>query len=94
MSNNQHDEYGFKKYQFSLVNTFSQSWFKPLMKALFIFVVLIKMMSMCLAGYLAWNCFYEDMHLPRVFKTSLASTFSFTYLFFYFIKAIVFKQRC
>ena len=94
MSTNERDVYGFRKFSFSLSDPFSQNWFKPLMIALFIFAVIIKMATMCLAGYLSWNCFYEDMHLPRVFKTSIATTFSFSYLTFYFIKAIIFKERC
>lgn len=44
-----------------------------------------------LSGYIAWNSFTADPKLLKISKTSIAILFSPIYLFYIFLKYIIFK---
>jgi len=87
MSTDDIDEYGLDNYS----NT---SNFRSIIIVIIVLYAIFKVFSMILAGYLSWNCGYDNLNPIRIFKTSFSIIFSEFYLFYFFINSIILGQRC
>ena len=47
-----------------------------------------------LSGYIAWNCYANNLKNIRIFKTILAMMFSYLYLPYFFLLRVVLQQPC
>ena len=57
-------------------------------------ILVLKLLSMIFAGYIAWNCFVSDMKIIRIFKTKLCVVFSEFYIFYFFITSVLLDMPC
>ena len=91
------DEYGFPvKYKYNRTVDYPVKESSLNYKKIFLYIVLIIVIigaisSMSLSGYIAWNSFLNDPIWLKLYKTSLAVIFSPLFLFYVFIKSVIFR---
>ena len=91
------DEYGFPvKYNYNRtldypVKKSSLNYKKFLLYTLLIIFIIGSTGSMSLSGYIAWNSFLNDPIWLKLYKTGLAVIFSPFFLFYIFIKSVIFR---
>ena len=56
--------------------------------------VIFKFLTMIFAGYLSWECGYQNMRPIQIFKTIVACIFSEFYLIYFFINTVMFGNQC
>lgn len=64
---------------------------KILMKIGIIFGIIISILLMILSGYIAYNSFTNDPEVMKISKTIVAGLFYPFYLFYIFIKNVIFQ---
>ena len=57
-------------------------------------ILILKLLSMIFAWYIAWNCFVTDLKMIRIFKTILCMSFSEFYIFYFFVTSVLLDMPC
>ena len=92
----QPDYFGFtreynRKKDYPEKKTEQGSTKKILIKILIVILIIISILLMILSGYIAWNSFTNDPVYLKISKTSVAVLFYPIYLFYIFIKNVIFQ---
>ena len=61
---------------------------------MFIFGGIALVVAALLSGFIAWNCYANDLHLIRLCKTLAAFVFGIPYLCYFFILRVVLQVPC
>ena len=62
--------------------------------AIHIFGFIAVVVAAFLSGFIAWNCFANDLHLIRLLKTCLAFTFGIPYLGYFILLRVILQVPC
>lgn len=101
--NNKYDEYGFRIQPTKTVvkpttSTTEQEKNAKNRKIIFIIIaIIVGIAIICgsiLSGFIAWNCYGDNLKYVRIVKTVLAVCFSYLYLPYFFILRVILKQPC
>ncbi len=99
MSSSQYDEYGFRitpKKETSTItenpNTTDRK--KTIYTAIAICILIGLIVGCFLAGFVAWNCYANNLKNVRIVKTILAVLFFYLYLPYFFLLRVVLQQPC
>jgi ABC-type multidrug transport system permease subunit len=98
-----YDEYGFRIYPTVLDNDENKKKHKDKYKenlktnvfwSFAISSIIIYIILMILAAYIAWNCYSGSLRNIRILKTLLACIFNIPYLCYFFFMRIILKVPC
>ena len=101
MSNKKYDKYGFRKKPKVKAKNESKNKYDNLKQTFtiigligfFIFGV-VTILMMFVSGFIAWNCYANDLHQIRLIKTFLAIIFCYLYIPYFIFLRIVLKSPC
>ena len=63
-------------------------------KAMYIFGFIAVVVAAFLSGFIAWNCYANDLHLIRLLKTCVAFTFGIPYLGYFILLRVILQVPC
>ena len=87
------DDYGFdkKEYDKSNIKSNFKSKIRFYIKLIIIILLIIYLCFSTLAIWISWNTFLNDPEWLKISKTILAGIFSPVYLFYIFLRSVIFK---
>ncbi len=100
MSSSQYDEYGFRitpKKETPAPTTENPDTTdkkKTIYTAIAIIIFIGSIIGCFLSGFIAWNCYANNLKNVRIVKTILAVLFFYLYLPYFFLLRVVLQQPC
>ena len=84
----------FESYIFYILNNTVKNKNKNKNLTQIIIISIFKIIIMCLAGYIAWDCNKNSNIFMRILCTLVAILFSCIYIIYYFIYRILMGNKC
>ena len=63
-------------------------------KAIYVVGFIVVVVAAFLSGFIAWNCYANDLHLIRLLKTCTAFTFGIPYLGYFILLRVILQVPC
>jgi hypothetical protein len=63
-------------------------------KAMYIVGFIVVVVAAFLSGFIAWNCYANDLHIIRLLKTCVAFTFGIPYLGYFILLRVILQVPC
>ena len=101
--NNKYDEYGFrinpkkdtpKKKPQQVKDQDNKSKRRTVYLVIGFIILIGCIICSILSGFIAWNCYANNLKQIRIFKTILASIFFYLYLPYFFLLRVILQQGC
>jgi heme/copper-type cytochrome/quinol oxidase subunit 2 len=95
-----YDEYGFRINPKKKINKKDRSKIEKnasrgiIYTVIIVLIIIICFIASFFSGYIAWNCYANNLKTIRVIKTILAAIFFYMYLPYFILLRVVLKVPC